>query len=590
MDTMLNLIDKISDEDKEKFEVYMRNYSQAGKNYVGNTIFLADWAKNKIKLYKLLGEKLKVSFPYNYEKTEDVLRKEIINLCDGNFEHFPKFYIDFLDGLAVKGVITEHENHCFCMLIWTTPLVKDTVPVEATVKLKPEGYKKTLQINKGMKPIRAIQKIITYFKEDFPKERVDFTYEKLVEQYENFRIQHSLIFNEKIIKGVFTISIHPLDFVTMSNNSLGWTSCMEWSQDNPGCYHAGTIEMMNSNNVVCCYIEAKDLYKFYGNDKSDKCYYWNNKKWRSLAIVTPEIILSGKSYPYLNQGMTYTMLDKIKELAKENLGWDYTYGIEPYKDMIHINSTSAIDNNYRWIKQKKTTKHNIIVHTQGMYNDYLNANIDYYCYRNKVKKNTIITYSGKARCTCCGDEFLDWNGDFDIDYNYNERYSNTENDICNNCQDNLSCDICGEIDNRENISFIYDKDTGKRICKDCLTNIYRICPDCGMPYRRSAKDKLYYSVKHKRITEKLHSFLIPSYDIYNVNGSIQENKILTPLSACQECLENLQKKVKTEMLPTMWVYDSKPYIYKDMGEDFVKKYSWSQQQHITSEDYLKKLN
>lgn len=582
---MLNLIDKISNEDKLIFETYMKHYSQAGKNYIGNDAFLADWAKNKKKLYKMLGGNLKVSFPFSYAKPKKALREELTQI-HRTYSFFSNFF-NFIYDLCEKQIITPGEKNKIETISLINTLVENVIPETVNIKIKPDGYKKTLQIKGGMKPVRALQKIMEYFEKDYCEEAIHYTYKEFKLNFESFRIAHSLVLNEKNITGNFTISIHPMDFVTMSNNSLGWSSCMEWDMEDPGGYHAGTIEMMNSNNVVCCYMEAKEPFEFYKNEKTGECFLWNNKKWRSLAIVTPEIILSGKAYPYENKDMAYFMLDTIKDLVKDNLGWEYTYGIEPYKDMIHINGSSSMYNNRMWIRTKNAVKHNIIVHTEGMYNDYLNANIDYYCYRNKVKKNTIITYSGKAHCTCCGDEYLSANNDYDLDYNYNERYVNTDDDICYDCRDKISCNICGCLDNNEdNNLFIYNKTKTKRICTNCFRIKYRKCPDCNKIYTKDniQNNVIYYSIEHKKITDANYSWALPVIDKYNTKCVSPRN--FTPMVACKDCLSKVKETLNLEPIPMVnFNYNNKYfYTYQELDEDFVKKYSWSQQETLTEEE------
>ena len=61
--------------------------------------------------------------------------------------------------------------------------------------------------------------------------------------FEDFRIAQSLVTNQANLKGYITLSIHPLDYMTMSDNNCGWDSCMSWQEE--GCYRQGTVEMMN---------------------------------------------------------------------------------------------------------------------------------------------------------------------------------------------------------------------------------------------------------------------------------------------------------------------------------------------------------
>ena len=75
--------------------------------------------------------------------------------------------------------------------------------------------------------------------------------EDLWAQYEQIRIDISKISNQKRLKGILHLSINPMAYVTMSDNTTGWSSCMSWA--NCGCYRQGTVEMLNSENVFLYY-------------------------------------------------------------------------------------------------------------------------------------------------------------------------------------------------------------------------------------------------------------------------------------------------------------------------------------------------
>ena len=162
--------------------------------------------------------------------------------------------------------------------------------------------------------------------------------------YENFRLKMSVLTNQNNIKGRLCLSIHPLDYITMSDNESDWSSCMSWQDD--GCYRVGTVEMMNSNNVICCYLEStsgkmnlitKDYLKEHPEAESEQITgFWNDKKWRQLVYVNKDILLAGKAYPYQSEKITLQILDIIKGLLKDNCGWTYTFGPELYNDMNRI--------------------------------------------------------------------------------------------------------------------------------------------------------------------------------------------------------------------------------------------------------------
>jgi hypothetical protein len=470
---MLNLLDKLSPLDNKRIENYIHKYA-IEDDYIGNAEYLYYWAECKKHLYHLLGGRLIYKFPISFEKPAAQTAKEIEDLLSPvNSPFVSKFYHKIETDEFMEFINQSRNTRTdFNSLLWASTFKADKIP--ATIKIKPANFKRTLQLQAGMKPIRALQRVIDYFEWD--DLRADF---------EKFRVQHSFICSDKKITGNFCLSIHPLDFMTMSDNNSNWSSCMSWT--NKGCYHLGTVEMMNSNNVICGYIEASDDWNFSGGDAEGKEWTWNNKKWRQLFYVTNEIAVCGKAYPYQHKDFSIAALDKIKELSEQNLHRTYTFGVEPYRDMIHIGSNYRMNKNRKWIRYNKAKKHNIIFDTNGMYNDMFNDHDGYddiyWCYRNKVKKNTIICYSGKATCVCCGQEILE-EGDLEANYDgaYNDRYGGVSGVLCSECKLDRKCSHCG----REGIRVI--KFNHENYCPDCAERLLKVCPSCGDTYMQRSSD------------------------------------------------------------------------------------------------------
>jgi len=476
---MLNLIDKLSEEDKTKIETYIYNHSIVGSNYCGNDAFLAEWAKNKKTLFHLLGGKLMCSIPIQYDVTK--CETGIYSVLGSHT--FVRNYKCFIDSIPSMGE-SYGDYTAFYNLISKISLNNNAL--EKGYKKKINGKEHTLVLSEGMKLIKAINKVLSYFNEELEKFEEA---KELQESYEDFQKQYSILINNNKINSKLTISIHPLDFLTMSNNNSRWSSCMRWDKEDAGVYHAGTVEMMNSNNVVCCYLESATPYSIGVNPATKEELFWNNKRWRMIAIVTPEIILQGKEYPFKHKPIVEEILKLISKLAKTNCGWRYKYGLSRYNDMKYINDGYTMDNNHLWIANGETTKQNIIMDTNLMYNDYLNnSTYEFYCYRNPVKKNTIINYSGKAICLCCGKDrgFRSSLTRDSVDEAYNERYGDMpETNICTDCSRNIKCFYCGEFFNDETLEHkkiaIYtgSNDTKTYICGECLTHEVGKCPECG---------------------------------------------------------------------------------------------------------------
>jgi len=465
---MLNLYDYLTPLDSKRIYNYVTEWG-VEDGYVGNDTYLSFWAESNKKLFHLLGGQFIVKRPFTYEKPRYQIEREMhsaIRNSQGFFDEIWDRLKEVQKKYDMDNLTFSRMWDCFC----ANAIVNDKI--SNAIKFNAADRKGTLQLQEGMKPVRAMQKIMQYF-----------GITEYQEQFEKFRLQHSMVLNEKMVKGNICISIHPLDFMTMSDNASDWSSCMSWRES--GCYHVGTVEMMNSNNVVCAYIESKTPFDF-GDKRMEghrgEEWQWNNKKWRQLFYVTKDIIVGGKSYPYANEQFTKVVLDVLRELANDNLNWTYSFGPELYKDMKHIGSLYRMDRNKRWVHSKKTFKHNIIFDSKGMYNDMLNAQgFEYWCIRNKVKSTKIISYSGKAPCLCCMEPVIYESDDYDYycEGAYNERYGNVRNVICSDCAETRYCDWCGN----EGSYYTTFRIGSERFCHKCWEEYIRTCPDCGKPFR-----------------------------------------------------------------------------------------------------------
>ena len=236
-----------------------------------------------------------------------------------------------------------------------------------------------------------------------------------IDGYEEFRIAHSMILNTKKMRGILCLSIHPLDYMTMSDNASTWTSCMSWKEH--GCYRQGTVEMMNSKVAIVAYLKSNERdFTMPGN------YIWNNKKWRSLFIVDEDVICNVKAYPYQSNDLVRVVDEWLLDLVKKSgLNREYceTYErIIPWEDKTYGNGNSI----------------RFCFETDAMYNDIEHDDtIKRFGFVGKeTNSNTTIFYSGNSECMWCGSTC----GDFETE----------EWLVCWDCYEDERpvCPICGE--------------------------------------------------------------------------------------------------------------------------------------------------
>ena len=568
---MLNLYELLSDEDKQIITNYVVKYGINKEDYIGTEEFLEEWSKAKVKLYRALGNQFKISIPYTYNLSEEDIRAD---MRENLLEH--PFVSSVFDWLCSEELITilysmKDEKAGFTRfdiekLLSSKLLATNVVTYDMVLNVL--DTKKKVKIQKGTKTIKAIYKILEYF--DWPASK---------ESYESFRIAHSQVLNTKTIKGNLVISIHPMDFITMSDNDNDWSSCMNWVEE--GCYRLGTVEMMNSNNVIVCYLENEKKQFFFGkshifeNEEDKKLYTWNNKKWRQLFYLNKDIICSGKSYPYYQEDMTLFLLSKIKEIVSSNMGWSYSFGPQRYKDMITINDEDDFE-----MAKINSYSHKIIFNTEAMYHDFINdKDFKYFCYRNKVKKNRIISVSGKTKCLCC--RSLDIKGEKSEYAEYNDRYDNTEQLVCNSCiKEKFTCSHCHKTNTRKkNRKFL-----GKPICEECYSKLAKKCPSCGQDFIANI-DRVEALFAKTKDNPSIEEIIKVCRDL----SKRRKESAIYPLYMCEDCRckeigkgnfiirENYGEKnnytVKREFFHFDWEGKYAKYISsKVMSEEDIKPY------------------
>lgn len=292
---------------------------------------------------------------------------------------------------------------------------------------------KTLTIPEGMKFSRAIKKMLEFF--NAPKEL-----------YTQFQRAHSLCLGQKNLRGDLIISIHPLDYMTMSNNGHGWYSCMEWmrADDEGGEYKAGTVEMMNSPYVVVC--SFVDNYNYH---PSSACRAtWNDKIWRELFIVNDTVISEIRPYPFENKELTELCLKTLRDLVEK----DKWFG-----KFVEFNS---VPDTIKRFRETPTYHHKYSFITNMMYDDTYGEMLAYESNQNP-NSQVNLNFSGKMICMCCGSEDMDIGAT-----DFQERFVACV-DCCSKKQSYSCCENCGCYLTPDEANYLGDY----QYCDDCICNI-----------------------------------------------------------------------------------------------------------------------
>lgn len=515
MTDLVKLIDENDLISMEKFIINADSDISEETGWIGMDKFLRHWNPAKQRLFHLLDDKLIYEKQVTFKKSEQEIKRSLEDLL---YKH-PIWdnFLDFCSGILYLSRDYDNEKrHTIKEVFYNIRGLNSsrywiTNKITFSVNIKKADYlfwnlekqpKHDLQLQPGMQPMKAFRKVLEFFGK----------FDEWKDDFEDFRLSHSRIFNDAKIKGQLCLSIHPFDFITMSDNASGWDSCMSWTTE--GCYHSGTVEMMNSNNVICCYLKSES-----SNYEPYEGVVWNNKKWRQLVYVTPEIICGGYPYPYTHDDLTLEIINTLRELAKKNLKWTYTYGPEYYYDMSHVTSHGRMIYNKNW-RHFDAEKHNILFDTKCMYNDFLNkaepGKNDFLCVRNKVSRNLIISVSGKCDCLLCGKtiqktvEELEEEGLRERHYDdygaggilhYNDRYV-TGWMICYECKQKSKCRYCGVSKSKSEIIKIKgSRNVPDYVCKDCYDKKLFRC-GCGrtVSFYSNYTPKFYITTPKEDIT------------------------------------------------------------------------------------------
>lgn len=453
-------IDALSNIDKTTIASYISIYGNA--ECAPMEITLKEWNKNKIKLFKAFGQKLRISKQISIPKDTTIIASELdaiyhpyifwqdVDIQD--FINFPDNASTFINNDFIQDVLlfwakknySIRDLSTLSRLFLHKNLVKGYIcSLETDEPYHFRDFKCT--IKNGMKTIRTIQKVLKA------------THYSHMDLFEEWRNQVSLVQTSDVIHAKLVLSIHPIDFMTMSDNNCNWGSCMSWSRS--GCYHAGTLEMMNSNIAAVAYLESDSEYALYLNETGE-VYPIPNKSWRSLVFIHKDIILCGKSYPYFKQDLCFKVLDFVRSLVKENLNWNYKFINQEYQDMKNIEGNYYLRDWFNPYYDKHRKHHTITFYTNGMYNDIIEAKYPhYYCCRNYVEEPLKICLSGPATCICCGKRL------FDNDRNEIYSYDDLGQDkICWECRSQRRCRTCGKI----HYKMKYHTSEGDYCSDDCI--------------------------------------------------------------------------------------------------------------------------
>lgn len=236
---------------------------------------------------------------------------------------------------------------------------------------------------------------------------------------EEIRLAQSQVSSNRILKGTLRLSTRPEDFLSLSEDTSNWTSCLAMTSHR-GDYRAGCLEMMTSPYTILATVESN-----------------HRKYWRQIILLTPYAIIALRGYPYTAPQVTSQVLSLVAAAAKRSLDWDYDPQLCYTKS-----SEFAVSGG------------TLTLTTNRMYNDtYLGG---YYLIGKPIPTSPYeINYSGPAYCLSCGAPL-----ELSIpDFGYEGEV------LCSSCSHRRPCSCCGEMKDLD--SLLFDKSLDDYICFYC---------------------------------------------------------------------------------------------------------------------------
>lgn len=421
------LLEKLTNHEKEMMSHYISAYGRLndadGPSHRRADIdyILRIWDANKRDLFKLFGGELIVSKDIEIPLDVDDVKRKIGEAMDYPGEMYT-FRRSFLNAISSEPTLIP-VRYSLMELITTDALAENKMDYNSFSFTGKDG--KLFKVNCGCKPIKTLGKIATMYN---------------IDGFEEFRLKHSMLLNQKHLHGNLCLSIHPLDYMTMSDNACNWESCMSWK--NSGCYRRGTVEMMNSPVAIVAYLTAEEEMSLETGYRDET---WNSKKWRELFIVNKDVISEVKGYPYQSVSLVDAVLAFLRDLAKKN--WDHEYDY----DSIYLNDCGSV-------KLRDGNRATFAFWTETMYNDFGTMDRSHHMLVNTARvMNQLnahdeysLCYSGESECMWCGSI----SNSFDCE----------EALYCEDCGEYYTCSCCGAHFHREDDLFWVD-DEG--YCEEC---------------------------------------------------------------------------------------------------------------------------
>ena len=447
----MSLLTQISKEDFDKVISYSQNIPAPQTREL-----LTNWSQAKRDIVeRFLDGKIQYTYP---EKVRFELNEQSKN---ERLNHFEDYVINLFDNYS-------HPLAKFLRTITTEEFYANSILEDYII-----SERDNKKIQKGSKIVKSFK----YFIED----------KQLLADLQN---KASEIIQENKVEGYLTFSVHPLDFLSSSENTYNWRSCHALD----GEYRAGNLSYMCDRGTMMVYLSGDEKVKL---PHFPEDVLWNSKKWRMLLHFDQmlDVCFAGRQYPFFSPGA----LEKVFEIFSNNmatmqhtwsnglqrekwLGWYNDY-IEKFASQESGREVHFEDDRYYVMNGCICDKYATVLDAPNSlhFNDITRSSCytqPYYMYKSYYHHTPSTFRMGAAvKCLCCGEAII--NGDDSMMCSDCEcEYGNSDSD------EYRTCDCCGTRFYYEDAWWVGDD----IICPNCADRETFICEEC--------EDRYYNSEKH----------------------------------------------------------------------------------------------
>lgn len=350
---------------------------------------------------------------------------------------------------------------------------------------------------------------VVYGNEDIP---VDMKLLKAFKYFESdpyilkeLQTRASMIIQEDKVEGYLCFSVHPLDFLSSSENTYNWRSCHALD----GEYRSGNLSYMMDSATIMCYLRGSEREKL-PNFPSN--VLWNNKKWRMLLFFSEhwDVMFAGRQYPFFSR----TALDTVKNGLFTTNMLPYSTWSDWHDDQLKYFEFANDKLNYEmdggplmWhyicLAGELYPLNEVVIdqpHSRH-FNDVLRSSCytPFYCFRRyrPAGRKPLVKIGGEIPCCSCGcnyiattDSMLCEECELDFGDSDDDRFGYCDlcerrilvddgyfveshgHLICGQCYEyhTTTCNSCARIEYSDEIT--YDKETHRYLCTRCNPTTY----------------------------------------------------------------------------------------------------------------------